>query len=96
MTIPASHVSRRFLFALPLDALLDADAESISGRFRSPRSCSPLLLGARHFSGASLSATHPMSATECRAALTWKSATGSSGSTFRCSSRKQFKTGGAS
>jgi hypothetical protein len=45
MTIPASHVSRRFLFALPLDALL----------------------GARHFSGASLSPTHPKSATEWRA-----------------------------
>jgi hypothetical protein len=67
MTITAAHVSRRFLSALPLDALLDTDAESISGRFRSPRSCSPSLMGARHFSGASLSPTHPMSATEWRA-----------------------------
>jgi hypothetical protein len=67
MTIPASHESRRFLFALPLDALLDTDAESISGRFRSRRSCSPSLLGARHCSGASLSPTHPRSATEWRA-----------------------------
>jgi hypothetical protein len=43
MTTTASHVSRRFLFVLPLDVLLDADHRRIRCQARASKMCSTTL-----------------------------------------------------